>query len=1084
MFSLQQVPAPPPAHRSRPAGAPQPASVTEEEEDLGDDGPKKVAPNKSLHLYLLVLISGVCSLALLLATLLPTLLPFEGSGEEACQNSSGEAWRVSTGPSPGPTIPRTNLLPGDPNGVALGDPLPQTTAGTTTPLEDRTHRDLRPLGSLLWNSSTPRLPVTRTPLADSSQSLLGIEEETDRPTPPSSKLSSSVISSTAVLDVALKKGACVNITTSQCRKLPYNHTTLTSALSLGRGVELAKFLKFFSYLSRLDCYRHIMLFGCSLAVPQCVGDGDDSRGLLPCQSFCEAAREGCEPVLRLVNSSWPELLRCSRFPNGTGGDSIGKDCFSPESEGGKQGLCGGGGGGGEEESFACASGMCLPLKLRCNGFNDCGDWSDEDRCNCSEGLFRCQTGKCLNASFVCDGYDDCGDLSDEQSCACSSGMEHRCGDGRCVSMAWVCDGDHDCADKSDEVNCYQAPCPEGDPPCHLSPCSGPCPGLCPGDSETSCGQCEPVTLELCLNVPYNHTRFPNFLGHQTQKEASVSWEASMFPALVQTHCYKFLMFFACTILVPECDLTTGHRLPPCRALCEQAKERCESVLGVVGLQWPEDVDCTQFPDTRSSNETCLVPGKDVQECSPKHFQCRSGRCVLEARRCDGQADCTDGSDEEDCGCSVRGLWECPASKLCIQPTVVCDGFPDCPDQMDERNCSWCQEDELECANHACVARDLWCDGQLNCADGSDEWDCVTLSKAGDSPTFLTVRRSAADHDVCADEWEEPLSHLACQQMGLGEASRTEMVRGAVPRESGQWLNLLSDWQIRRENATRLRTPLQGLLSAGQTCQSQSKVSLLCAQQDCGRRPMARLNTRVVGGRTSRPGRWPWQCSLQTEPSGHICGCVLITKRWVLTVAHCFEGRETSTPWKVVLGLSNLDQPSAHTQTRLVKNIVLHPRYSQAVVDYDISLVELSEDVGQTNYVQPVCLPRPGQLVEPDTYCSITGWGHVGHKMPFKLQEGEVRIIASEQCQSFFDVKTITARMLCAGFEAGTVDSCMGDSGGPLVCESTGGRWTLFGLTSWGSVCFSKLGGPGVYSNISHFVHWIQRQLYIRTFLLH
>lgn len=45
-------------------------------------------------------------------------------------------------------------------------------------------------------------------------------------------------------------------------------------------------------------------------------------------------------------------------------------------------------------------------------------------------------------------------------------------------------------------------------------------------------------------------------------------------------------------------------------------------------------------------------------------------------------------------------------------------------------------------------------------------------------------------------------------------------------------------------------------------------------------------------------------------------------------------------------------------------------------------------------------------------------------MPFKLQEGEVRIISLEQCQSYFDMKTITTRMICAGYESGTVDSCM------------------------------------------------------------
>lgn len=67
------------------------------------------------------------------------------------------------------------------------------------------------------------------------------------------------------------------------------------------------------------------------------------------------------------------------------------------------------------------------------------------------------------------------------------------------------------------------------------------------------------------------------------------------------------------------------------------------------------------------------------------------------------------------------------------------------------------------------------------------------------------------------------------------------------------------------------------------------------------------------------------------------------------------------------------------QTRLVKTIVLHPRYSRAVVDYDISVVELSEDVDETSYVRPVCLPGSGQALEPDTYCYITGWGHMGNK---------------------------------------------------------------------------------------------------------
>ncbi|KAK1803354.1 hypothetical protein P4O66_004016 [Electrophorus voltai] len=194
-------------------------------------------------------------------------------------------------------------------------------------------------------------------------------------------------------------------------------------------------------------------------------------------------------------------------------------------------------------------------------------------------------------------------------------------------------------------------------------------------------------------------------------------------------------------------------------------------------------------------------------------------------------------------------------------------------------------------------------------------------------------------------------------------------------------------------------------------------------------------------------------------------------------------RESAGVWKVVLGINNLDHPSDHMQTRRVKRVIVHSRYNRAVVDYDISIMELDSEVEVTSYVRPVCLPEPGHLPPTDTYCYITGWGHMGNRMPFKLQEGEVRIISLSQCQSYFDMKTITSRMLCAGYEAGTIDSCMGDSGGPLVCAEPSGRWSLYGLTSWGSVCFSKVLGPGVYANVTHFTEWIQRQIYLHTFHL-
>uniref|UniRef100_A0A3Q3CKV5 Corin, serine peptidase n=1 Tax=Haplochromis burtoni TaxID=8153 RepID=A0A3Q3CKV5_HAPBU len=847
-------------------------------------------------------------------------------------------------------------------------------------------------------------------------------------------------------------GSCQLIVEPQCHMLPYNQTWLSSSVAVVKSSEVD--MLFFSYLSRLSCYRHIMLFGCSLALPECIAaDGAHNRTVvLPCASFCEAAREGCEPVLQMFNASWPDFLRCSQFSLLTS-----PACYTPRQIKGKPSVCGG------KDHYLCATGICIPQKLVCNGYNDCDDWSDETHCVCDVAReHRCGDGRCVSRDWLCDGDHDCLDKSDELNCSCKSQGLLECRNGQCIPSAFRCDGEDDCKDGSDEDNCTvdqsQGGCVPGQPSCIATSCQPMCAGgnaVCDPQSNSS-SRCEPISLELCMNLPYNLTSFPNYLGHLSQRESSVSWESSLFPALVQTGCYQYLMFYACTLLVPKCDPVSLQRVPPCRSLCRSAKEKCESVLSIVGLQWPEDSDCSQFPE-EGGNTTCLLPEAGVDECSPSHFKCRSGRCVLASKRCDGHLDCDDHSDEDNCGCSERALWECPGSTVCIKASMICDGFPDCPQLVDETNCSVCRDNELSCNNHQCVHRTLWCDGKKHCSDSSDEWNCVSLSDR--SGSVLTVFKTAAEYQVCADEWNDELSELTCNQLGLG-----------VPDQPGvqgrrRWLHVHPEWHQRNGSALQF-------------------VSLL--PSECGLRQAVGLHPhrkkRILGGRVSRRGAWPWQCSLQSGQSGHVCGCVLIARKWALTVAHCFEGRESADLWKVVLGINNLDHPGAHSQSRGVRSIIVHPRYNRAVVDYDISIVELDSEIEETTFVRPVCLPQPGQLPLPDSYCYITGWGHMGNRMPFKLQEGEVRIISLSQCQSYFDMKTITPRMLCAGYEAGTVDSCMGDSGGPLVCEESSGRWTLFGLTSWGSVCFSKVLGPGVYSNVTHFTPWIQQQIYIHTYL--
>lgn len=165
----------------------------------------------------------------------------------------------------------------------------------------------------------------------------------------------------------------------------------------------------------------------------------------------------------------------------------------------------------------------------------------------------------------------------------------------------------------------------------------------------------------------------------------------------------------------------------------------------------------------------------------------------------------------------------------------------------------------------------------------------------------------------------------------------------------------------------------------------------------------------------------------------------------------------------------------------------HEAYDAKTIQNDIGMIKITADAPVSTTIRPICLPleEPYRTMDYTGYNPIVaGWGSTELGAPSSniVQEVQIPIISRSDCEFYYKLyfpnQVFDERVICAGSTG--KDSCQGDSGQALmlpvmVPDQSYYYFIVIGIVSYGYGC-GKENFPGVYTKVSSFLTWIQKNI--------